>query len=196
MNFEKVREAVLAEARREADARVAEARRQAEALLQQARKAGEASVEEGVREARMRAERETSCAVGRARLQGRLRVLAARNEVLDRVFRRAEEIFLGLDEQEYLSFLRAWLAALPPSVGGVLRVRPDDVAHVEGRFLREVNAARPEGGRFTEVVGDRAVAAGFVVEGENYVLDGALARRLARLRAEAAGSLAQEIFGK
>ncbi|HRU04643.1 MAG TPA: V-type ATP synthase subunit E family protein [Candidatus Brocadiia bacterium] len=195
MSVERVRQAVMAQAEAEAAKILAEAKAEAEARARRAREAGEAALEEAKRAAEASAAREKARQLSRVRHEGRLRVLAARNEKIDEVFRRAAEMLLALPEAEYLGVMEAWLRALPAGSGGVLRVAPKDVKRFSGAFLSKVNAARGEQGQFTGVEADPSVAGGFVVEGESFTANCTLARRLAELRESAAGDVAKELFG-
>jgi len=195
MTVERVRQAVMAQAEAEAAKIVAEAKAEAEARAARARQAGEAALEEARRAAEAGAAREKARQLSRVRHEGRLRALAARNEKIDEVFRRAADALLALPDAEYMKVMESWLKALPPASGGLLRVAPRDVKRFDGAFLNRINAARDEQSRFAGVEADPAITGGFVVEAESFTANCTLARRLAELRESAAGDMAKELFG-
>jgi V/A-type H+-transporting ATPase subunit E len=196
MAFEKVEEAVLAEAASAAAATVAEAKRRQEEELARLREECEAAHAEALAEAAARSARETARQAGKARHAGRLEVLAAKNAVLDEVFRRAEKTLRELPEAEYMGVIRAWLDALPKDTGGELRVSQADAARFSDRFLAAVNAGRSEKGRIRGVRVDAAVKGGFVLEGEDFSIDQTIERRIESLRGQMAGELAKGLFGE
>jgi len=196
MSTQRVKDAVLAKAQADAKALLDKTRQEAESLLAREREQNEMALAQARQDAEARVARDTARELGRARHEGRLQVLQAKNEVLDKAFERAAALLAEMPEKDFMALMAQWLKAVPANSGGALHVRPDDAARFSESFLNEVNASRPEGGRFSQVVPDPAVKAGFILEGESFTADFTLERRLAELRASAAGELAKELFAK
>jgi V/A-type H+/Na+-transporting ATPase subunit E len=195
MSFEKLEAAITAEAETEARRTVDAARAEAEAMIARSREEGESVFEDAVRSAETAAARETARQVGLARHEGRLEVLQAKNRLIDRVFRDAEQWVGTLSDGDYLSLLEGWLKKLPPEAGGMLRVNPRDGKRLSRGFLDRVNTGRPAEGRFTGVETDDRIQAGFVVSGGAYTVDFTVENLMNELRDSLAGELAKELFG-
>jgi len=195
MSMEGVESRVLAEAKAEAKKIVEEALGERDRLLKEFQDESEKALEEAVRAAEAEAAAETSRQLGRARHEGELDILRAKNEVLDEAFRRAAEGFRSVPEGEYLELMAAWLKNLPPETGGALIVSPNDAGRFSGGFLDGVNAARPDTGKFTSVAQNPKITGGFIVEGRDFVVDVTLERRARELREALAGEIARELFG-
>jgi V/A-type H+/Na+-transporting ATPase subunit E len=194
MSFEKLEAAITAEAETEARRMMDATRAEAEAMIARSREEGERAFEEAVRSAETAADRETARQVGLARHEGRLEVLHAKNRLIDRVFRDAEQWVDTLSDGDYLSLLEGWLKKLPPEAGGMLRVNTRDGERLSREFLDRVNTGRPEGGRFTGVETDARIHAGFVVSGGAYTVDFTIENLMNELRDSLAGELAKELF--
>ena len=147
MTMEKVQAAVLAKAEAEAARIIDEARADGEIRLDAARAEAQAAYDAALAAARVRAERDAARELGRARQEGRLAVLAAKNAVLDSVFTRARETFRAMNDSDYRGLVGGWLKSLPGETGGRLRVNPREVARFPREFLDWVNEGRSGPGR-------------------------------------------------
>ena len=194
MSLDTVKTKVLEEARARAEMILEEATAAAENVLAEGKAADERNGAEATRDARLRLERETLRELERIQHDNRLQILSAKNKGIDEVFKRVGERLSAMSDSESIDMIRAWLGALPPEVGGVLRVNPKD----EGRFtsgLDALNAGRSGAGRFTSVVADPKVPNGAVVDGPDFNIDCTIDRRLNELRETSAGDLARVLFG-
>lgn len=195
MSFERIQEVITAEAEAEAK-RIAEAARAgSDAVVSRAREENERVFEDSTRHAEAAAVRETARQVGLARHEGRLRVLDAKNRVLDDIFRAAAERIRSLPDGEYQALMAEWLKALPAEVGGVLRIGAQDGQRFSPAFLDSVNAGRPAGGKFAGVETDSRIEGGFVVMGSDYTVNATVENKINELRESLAGDLAKELFG-
>jgi vacuolar-type H+-ATPase subunit E/Vma4 len=194
MTMEKVQAAVLAKAEADAAGIVEKARREAEARVEAARAEAQAAYEAVLAAAKARAERETARELGRARHEGRLAVLAAKNAVLDGAFARARETFRAANDWDYRGLLGGWLKSLPAETGGALRVNPREISRFPRDFVDWINEGRSGAGRFTDVIPDPAVPDGVVLEGADFTVDFTVERRLARMRESLAAELSRELF--
>lgn len=194
MSLDNVKESVLTEARAKAEQKVREASREAERFLEAGREENERASAEAWREANLRLDRETARERERIQHENRLQVLAAKNRVIEEVFRKAKERLAALSDAEYTNMVGAWLSALPPEAGGRLRVNPADHARFAAK-LDDFNRERSGSGVFTGVIADPKVPSGAVVDGPDYHIDCTMERRLNELRETAVGDLAKKLFG-
>jgi vacuolar-type H+-ATPase subunit E/Vma4 len=130
------REALLAEARQEADRLLAEAEAEARAILERAGEHADTIVsrarEDGRAEGRVAASREEA----QARMLARLEVLAARREVYEELGRRARAAALALrDDPGYPTLLERLAAAARRDLGAAAEVEtdPDGAGGVRAR---------------------------------------------------------------
>ncbi len=195
MSFERIEAVIIAEAEADAKRIIEEARGESEKTLAEARRERERLFEEAVSHAEAAAERETAREVGLARHEGRLQALDAKNRMLDGIFHKAAERIQSVSDKEYLDLMIEWLNALPPEIGGSLRVGPRDKDRFSPEFIELVNRSRPETGKFTAVEVDSRIMGGFVVIGEYYTINATIDNRVNELRETLAGNLARELFG-
>lgn len=195
MSLEKIEQAVLAEAEAAAAHVINDARRAQEDVLARWKADCDAAFRSAVAEAEAAAARDVSRQTSSARHKWRMENLAARNAVIDEVFRRAAEALRAIPNEEYLAMLEAWLLALPADASGTLRVAVRDVDRLKGAFIDRVNSQRGQGGRFDGPAADNSVGAGFVLDAGEYVIRETVEGRLAALRLSMAGELAADLFG-
>lgn len=194
MSFDKVENAVLVEAKAEAEKIADRARKDSKEAIARFREEAEKSSDDAVRAAEGAAARETARKLGIARQEGRMSVLAAKNKVLDTLFSRAADKLRTLSEQEYRGLVEGLLKNLPQDIGGTLRIHPDDAAVYTRSLLDEVNKGRSESGKITGVVNDQKVARGFIIDGPNFTADFTIDTLLAKVREDMVGELAKELF--
>ena len=194
MGFDKVENAVLAEAEAEAEAIVNSAKQEGDEALARFREEAEKKLEDEVRAAETAALRETARTLGIARQEGRMAVLTAKNDVLEKIFTGAAEKLRSLSVKEYQSMAEGLLKSLPSDIGGTLRVHPDDEAAFSSDMINSVNSGREEAARFTGVEKDQKIGRGFIVEGHNFTADFTIDSLLAKVREEVIGELAKELF--
>ncbi|MCL2001754.1 MAG: V-type ATP synthase subunit E, partial [Planctomycetes bacterium] len=184
----------LDEAKARAEKRLDAAKVEIERLLAESRAADQRVGNEAVRDAKLRLERETARELERIQHENRLQILSAKNQAIDEVFKRVDAKIAQLDDAAYLDMVGRWLSALPPDIGGVLRVNPKDEAKfISG--LGSLNQNRGGAGTFTKVETDPKVANGAIVDGPDYNVDCTIDRRLNELRESSAGDLARVLFG-
>ncbi|MCE5249669.1 V-type ATP synthase subunit E [bacterium] len=194
MSFDKVENAITTDARADADKILAEARGESDELLAQSRGENQKTLDEALHQAEAAAARETARQIGLARHEGRLEVLQAKNRVIDDIFGIVAEKLQSLEAKEYLELIEGWIQSLSPEISGTLKVNPRDAALLDGAFLKRINSGRSPQGTFTSVSADNRISRGFIVEGDTYMVDFTLDRKLNELRESIAGELARELF--
>lgn len=194
MSIDKVEKAVIAEAEEQARRIIEKARSESDEHLAKARQEGQNALAAAVEAAKLEAERETARQLGRARHEGRLEVLKAKNEILDRVFGQAAGSVAAMDDASYLALFAKWLSNLPGDAAGAVHVNPKDRKRFTDDFLASVNAAREASGKLGPVVADQDVPDGVIVQGGDFSFDLTIAGKLENARAALASELTREIF--
>lgn len=194
MSFDRVKTAVLEEAKAEAAKLVTTAKHEGERYLAAGLAEAERNQAETVRELQLRNDRETARILGRVRHEGRLSILEAKNHAIDEVFRLVRQRIADMEPHEYLELIKRWLLAIPAESQGFLRANPRDVELLR-QNLEAINNQRPATGKFTHVEEDQSVNLGVKVEGADFTADCTADRQLLQLRESAAGDLARVLFG-
>lgn len=194
MSLERVKSTVVDAAKAKAEAVVAEARKEAESHISDSKAAAERKAAEVVRDAKLRLERETNRELERIQYENRLEMLSAKNKAVDEVFTRVGASLGKLSDDDYVGMVGKWLAGLPDSVGGTLRVNPKDEQKFSSR-LDALNKGRNGTGKFDKVEADPKVSSGAVVNGPDYDIDCTFERRISELRESVIGDLAKILFG-
>ncbi|MEJ5186575.1 MAG: V-type ATP synthase subunit E family protein [Candidatus Geothermincolales bacterium] len=145
MSLEKLLEKIEEEARREAEEILARAREETERIEREGKEAAEQRREEILRSYSERAERERSRILSQARMQSRMLLSQAKEEILNASVRKARELFLQWEEAEYGAWLKGLILA---NAGGGEELVPSsfDADLLEKGILDEVNRALKEKG--------------------------------------------------
>jgi V/A-type H+/Na+-transporting ATPase subunit E len=194
MSFNNVKTAVIAEAEAEAKKIIEEAHQESKELLTNFRKESLKVLEDSIHQAEVEEERETVRQLGLERHKGRLRVLAAKNQVIDDLFLKVSERIYSLLKKECSDLLEKWVRSLAPEIGGTMRINPKYSEFITTEFLERIQQNRPPEGHITSVVEDSQVSFGFIIEGETFTIDCTLERKLKEIRQEDTGELARELF--
>ena len=176
------------------------AQQEAEAVLDEARGATEAHWERA--SARLRESHERRVEALRAELTGtlerqcasretedRLERLKIKNEIIDKVFRRAAEGIVSLPDDGYHHWLKSQLSHLPERSGGRVAANERD-REIVGRLLKEI--PDPQGLALSEEPLD--ILGGFLVQGERADLDYSVDSLLSVLRESLAEEVAASLF--
>ncbi|WP_287152992.1 V-type ATP synthase subunit E [Candidatus Solincola tengchongensis] len=151
MSLEKLLEKIEEDARKESRRLLAEAEEEAARIRREAEEEARREADEIRKSYRMRAEGERLKILSRARLEGRMDLLAAKEGLLDEVVREAGRRFRELPEEEYGEWLRK--AVLSGVVNGdeVLTASPYDRRLLEGGLLQEINRELSQAGKKGEL---------------------------------------------
>lgn len=136
MTFEAASDALLADAREEAQRLMAQAEGDAVSMLQQARRSADEFVAEARRRGEAEGRRDAARRQARESALARMAILAARREVYEQLRRRAHTAVLSLrDEPGYRTLLEQLASAARRDLGeeAVLEIDPDDVGGVRAR---------------------------------------------------------------
>jgi len=195
MTVERIKEAILREARQEAESILEEARSRHRERLEEAKKRLDAEFEDRFRRAAASAERESEREVMQRRAEHNMELLRRRNQILDELFSRAAELLVSLPDEEYRQVIAGWAKELPKDVGGRLLCNSRDEERLRP-MLDELNQARQEDARLELVPGEAPALGGVVFTSERFEIDLSLDSRIAALRQELAPEVARFVFGE
>ncbi len=198
MTLERLLQKIEEDAREEGEAIVAGAEEEAARIRREAKEQSRREAEAISRSFHARAEGERLKILSQARLDGRIELLAAKEELLEEVFRKARSAFLELPAERYRAWLKA--AVLRSAVSGREEVIPTarDRELLAGGLLEELNEELRAGGKegalkLSESThpGERGV----VLRGEKTETNLTAEAALQRLREEHEEEVSRLLFG-
>jgi len=183
-----VQTAVLDKARAEAEAILAEARKDADARLE--RESARLREEQERRVAALRAEAEADLEreAGNRRAEDRNKLLAMKNEIIEEVFAKAIEAIRDLPGDGYAKWLEAQLARAPKMDGAAVAVNEAD------RPLMERILSESSGLKMAEK--PAAIGGGMIIQGARADLDFSVESLLGVLRESLAEEIAAQLFAE
>lgn len=202
MSVDKIVAKLIADGEAEAERILAEAEREAKEILKRAEEEAQAAREPILRAAEAEAERHRRQHLALGALWARNKVLAAKREVLDRVFKEAAERLGRLSSEEYRAFLRELLIRAAESGEEEIVLSPKDAAVFDTNLLEEVNAELKRAGKAgaLKVVQEqegRALSGGggFILRGRGYEVNATFTTLLRQAREGLETELARLLFG-
>lgn len=193
MAVERIRQAILSEAREDAEKVLAEAQARHDERLEAVRKALDDEFAQRFERGRQDAEQESQRLLMRKRAEHNLALLRRRNELLDELFRQAAERFAALPDEEYRKAVAAWTSQAPRDQAGEALCAARDVERL-APLLEELNRSREASAQLELVPGDRPALGGVVFRTEKFEIDVSLDTRIAALREELAPEAADILF--
>jgi len=183
-----VQTAVLDKARAEAEAILAEARKEADARFE--REAARLREEHERRVAAIRAEAEAKLEreAGNRRAEDRNKLLAMKNEIIEEVFAKAIENIRDLPDDGYAKWLKAQRARAPRMDGAVVAVNEAD------RPVMENILGQNSGLKMAEK--SAPIRGGMIIRGPRADLDFSIESLLGVLRESLAGQIAAQLFAE
>jgi V/A-type H+/Na+-transporting ATPase subunit E len=142
MPLDRLTERIMREAQEEHDRIIERARAERDTILVDADASAKNIFRRRVRQARNIAEEEKKRSVTVAGLEARKEVLRDKQEMIARVFDLARQAVLDLAEDDYLEFLLALLADVPPCEDAEVVLSPTDRERVGAGLVERANAAR------------------------------------------------------
>jgi len=194
MSVERIREAILKEARAEAARIEAEARARHNERIEAAKRSLEQEFQQRFESGRQRAERETERELARRRSEHSMDLLARRNAILDRLFQDAGRCLAEAPDEQYRTVVQAWMKEVPAGVAGEVLCNERDAARLRP-LIDDLNAARDPDAKLRLVPGDRPHRGGVIFRTEKFEIDLSLDARLGRLREDLAPEVARMLFG-
>ena len=195
MSLDRIRTAILDEARTEAD-RVREVgRKKADEKYRKAEAELTAQFQQRVRDADAQQRDLANRAVIALRSQLSMELLAAKNEQVDKVFDKALDKVANLPNNGYRVLLMKWLKAAPPHVPGQLVLNGRDRAAFGQQLVSDLNKLRGKEAALTLAPDAAPIRGGFVLRTAKYEIDRALDSIIAKLKEEMSPEVAAALFG-
>lgn len=203
MGVDKIVAKLLADAETEARRLLAEAEREAEEIRQRGEEEARTAQRPILEAAKAEAQRRRRQHLALAELEARNKVLAAKREVLDRVFKEAADRLGRLGSQEYRAFLRGLLIRAAETGEEEIILSPRDAAVFDTNFLEEVNAELKRVGKAgslrlsaqTQAQAGRELGGGFLLRSRGYEVNVTFAALLRQAREGLETEVARLLFG-
>ncbi|MGQ9477395.1 MAG: V-type ATP synthase subunit E [Candidatus Bipolaricaulia bacterium] len=203
MGVDKIIAKLMSDAEAEAKRILEEAEREAEEIRRRGEEEAKAAREPILRAAEAEARRRRRQHLALAELEARNKVLAAKREVLDRVFKEAAERLSRLGSQEYRAFLRELLLRAAETGEEEIVLSPRDAAVFDTNLLEEVNAELKRAGKAgalrlaqaQEESLSEVGTGGFLLRGRGYEVNVTFATFLRQAREGLEAEVARILFG-
>ncbi|MBS3761840.1 MAG: hypothetical protein KGZ25_00930 [Planctomycetes bacterium] len=193
MTVERIREAVLSEAREEAEEIVREAQELHDSRLESKKKEIDRELEGRYEQKGRRAEQEQERRVMNRRSEHNLKLLQMRNSILDDLFKRAGQRVAELPDDQYRELLAEWMDEIPGGTEGKVLCREKDADRVRP-LIDELNQEREADAQLELVPGDDPELGGVIFQTEKLEVDLSVKSRVNSLQEELAPEIAAEIF--
>ncbi len=198
MSLEKLLEKIENDAREERRRILAEAEEEAARIRKEAQEQAGQEAEAIARSFHIRAENERLRIISRARLEGRIDLLAAKDQVLEEVFREVSASFGRLPAEEYRSWLKAVLLVNVGSGQEELVPSPHDRELLDGGLLTELNEelrSRGLAGELRLAEEDAPFERGVILRGEKTETNLSAEAVLQKVREECEEEVSRILFG-
>ena len=181
-NLENITEKIIADARIKAEEIISEARQKEEQLFRekknQALREKEKMIEKAKKDALLKKER----MISRAQLQARDEKLAAKQEIIEKVFQLVKEKLQSLPNDQYIAFLQQQLADR--------KWHGREILLVPEKYIDDVDAL----GLPVQVMSDESVPSGFIIKDGNIVNNYSFDALVDFYRDELEPVIARELF--
>jgi len=195
VSVDRIKTAILSEAGKEAD-RIREAGRK---KADEKYRVAEHQLAEQLRQRLQEAEQYQRDLANRAiislRSQLSMELLAAKNELVDRVVDKALDSVVNLPSNGYRVLLMKWLKAAPQGEKGELLLNDRDRKAFGQQLVTDLNRVRPKEAALVLGQQTLSIRGGFVLRTARYEIDRTLDSTIAKLREEMAPEIASELFG-
>lgn len=193
MTVERIREAIISEAREEAEQIESEARSRREKRLEEAKQKLEEEFQHRFEEARRKVERRCERRVLQKRSERNLDLLRKRNQILDDLFDRAADQVRQLPDEQYRDLIASWMEEVPADLSGQVICHEEEEERIRP-MVESLNEDRDEGATLELVPGDRPEGGGVIFHTEKYEIDMSVGTRVADLRDRLAPEVAEMVF--
>ena len=191
--IEKITARITQEAQAEIDRTLADAREQAAQIT--ARYQAQADAEAAslaARNEKAAAEREERL-VSVAQMEARKVALAAKQEMVEQVYRRALEKLRSMPQEQYTAVLAALLVQASSTGAEEVVFSPEDQAKAGKAAVAKANEQLPKGG-LTVSQETRNIAGGFILKDNNVEVNCTFDTLVRLQKAETAGAVAKKLF--
>ena len=191
--IEKIKQRIDADTQAEIDSVLQKAREEAQQI--QARYQAQAQAESAELNAKAEAvatQREERL-IGAAHMEARKTELAAKQELVDKVYDLALEKLCKMSDADYTKTLAALLVQAAPSGRGTVVLDPEDRKRVGEAAVAEANKLLG-GGQLTLSDETRPIKGGFILQDGRIEVNGTFETLVRLQKAETAGAVAKKLF--
>jgi len=194
VTVENIRNAISADAEREADRIRQAGRNRADEKFRQGRQSLQREFERRIADAEQLEQDKKNRSVIALRSARGMEVLSAKNAVIDEVFDKAVEKLVGLPSGGYKELLLKWLGDAATGDPAELVLNARDKQAIGPELLDRTNKGRNEGSAVTLAEESAEISGGFVLRTERYEIDRTLDSIIADLKEDMAPEIAAELF--
>lgn len=196
MGIDKIREAVLSDAEKEAKSILETAKKNARVLVEKKKREIDEEMDRLYKARTSAISEEFNRKLIQYRGMAGKQVLEKRNILIDAIFEKAKEMVLGLSVDRYKSLMSSIMERIAGDSSGRVRVHRDDM-DIFREIIWDINKNRAEGSKiFLDESDTLAERGGFVFVADNYEVDQTLDILLKDIKKEILPSLARELFSK
>jgi len=194
VTVENIRNAIIADAEKEAE-RIREAgRKKCDEKFRRARQALQRNFERRVAEAEQHQQNVKNRAIIALRSSLSMKLLDAKNAAIDQTFDAAVQKVINLPDNGYKELLLKWLRAAPQQ-RGTLILNERDKQNLGRELVESINRDRAEDTAVTLAEEPGEMIGGFVLRTAKYEIDKSLDSIVAKLKEEMSPEIAAELFG-
>jgi V/A-type H+-transporting ATPase subunit E len=199
MSLEKLLEKIENDARAEGELIVARAEEEAARIMEEAEERARREGEAIARSFHARAESERMKLLSQARLEGRIELLAAKDELVEEVFREAKRSFLELPPERYRKWLKDIILKSVVGGGEELVASEHDRELLAAGLLEELNGelrARGSRGELKLAPETAPCERGVILRGDKTESNLSVEAALQRVRAQSEEEVSRILFAK
>jgi len=196
--MDKIREKILEDARSKARAIQEQAEEEAKKIKEQAYSEAEKERTEILNSAQSDGLQLYERMIAMAGLDGRKKLLAAKQQMIDAAFAKALEKVCGLPDRQYQQLLEKMIAEAAGNTAGEVLLTEKDAARMDGSFISNVNLRISQAGKSGAVtLSDRHIksAGGFILKCGDMEINSTFEILFGMLRSELESEVVNILFG-
>ncbi len=190
MSVERIKNAIIGEAEKEARQIVSQAEEERENRLETGSSGLESEFHRRFENIKKEAEQDAERKIMQKRSQHNLELLKKRNELLNSVFDKAAEQLQGLDDDAYREMLAGWADQIPSDASGEVLCNSSDVDRIEP-LVKELDK-NADGDISLEA--EDHIEDGMVFRAEDFEIDMTIRSKMNELREELTPEIARIVF--
>ncbi len=194
---ERISRRILDDARAQAGEIMAEAANKAAAMIYEAQKEAEKKEERLLERAQKEADEQKRRILGMAQLDARKEILAAKQELIEKVFQQVLVRLANLEEATYFDYLRRMLLASMRTGGETIILSPRDKERIPAGFWKDLERELADTGRVNKPSLGQAVSdigGGFILQSAGMEINHSFQALLEMQRDELEPEIAAALF--
>ena len=194
MTVENIRNAIIADAEKEAERITQAGQNKADEKFRQAGQRLQRDFERRLAQAEQNEQDKKNRSIIALRSALGMELLSAKNAVIDQVFDKAVEKLVGLPSGGYKELLLRWLGEAATDHPAELVLHARDKQALGPELVDRINQGRSGGPAITLAEGSAEIIGGFVLRTARYEIDRTLDSIIADLKEDMAPEIASELF--